>query len=58
MEGWMEGGREGGREGRDVPLVHGARPLCLLLANFKLDVGRPSVVIRLPLHPPLEDLPG
>jgi len=55
-QGEKEGGREGERAG--LPLIDGSCPLCLLLADLELDKGSPAVIVWLPFHPSLEDLPG
>jgi hypothetical protein len=46
------------RVGDDKLLVDGARPVELLVAQLKVDVGLPGLLLGLPLHPPLKHLPG
>mmetsp|Transcript_37551 Transcript_37551/g.125634 ORF Transcript_37551/g.125634 Transcript_37551/m.125634 type:complete len:307 (+) Transcript_37551:1075-1995(+) len=40
---------------RHVPLEDGARAVGLVGAQLEADVGRPGVVLRLPLRPPVEE---
>lgn len=41
-----------------LPFEDLARPLDLVVPQLHLDVGRPAIVVRLPLHPPLKNLHG
>jgi len=41
----------------DESLIDVPRTIKLLIAKLHLDVGEPSLFLRLPLHPPLKHLP-
>lgn len=43
---------------KDISLINGAGFVHFLVAQLKVDVGVPGLLIRLPLHPALKHLPA
>lgn len=43
---------------KDISLINGAAFVHLLVAQLKVDVGVPGLLLRLPLHPALKHLPA
>lgn len=43
---------------KDIALVDGAGPVHLLVSQLEVDVRMPGLLLRPPLHPALEHLPG
>ena len=43
---------------KDLALIDGAGPVHLLVSQLEVDVRMPGLLLRPPLHPALEHLPG